>query len=105
MTKTAGHALSRAIRAGLPRGVELDEREEVLLAAAARQADAIEALEADIDARGYMVGGKLNPATMEARQGRATLARLLSALDLPTSRTLTQARATRAANARWRSAS
>ena len=48
MADSAGGALSRAIRGGLPPGVELDEREEALLAAAARQADAVQALEAEV---------------------------------------------------------
>jgi hypothetical protein len=105
MTETAGQALEGSIRRGLPPGVELDEREEILLSAAAHQADAIEALEADIAERGFMVDGKLNPAAMEARQGRTALARLLGGIDLPGSKTLTQLRASKAAGVRWRSAS
>jgi hypothetical protein len=81
--------------------VELDEREEALLAAAARQADAVQALEADIAERGYVVGSRLNPSVPEARQGRTALARLLGGLDLPDSRSLTEIRAGRAARARW----
>jgi hypothetical protein len=99
--ETAGERLARSIRAGLPPGVELDEREQVLLEAAARQADAIEALEADISERGHLVGARLNPAVPEARQGRATLVRLLGGLDLPDSRSVTEIRAGKAARARW----
>ena len=84
MAESAGEALSRTIRGGLPTGVELDEREEALLAAAARQADAVEALEADIAERGYVIGSRLNSSVPEARQGRTALARLLGGLDLPT---------------------
>jgi hypothetical protein len=51
----AGAALVRAIREGLPPGVELDEREEALLAAAAEQADALAALEKDIKTRGVQL--------------------------------------------------
>jgi hypothetical protein len=98
---SAGDRLISAIRGGLPPGVELDEREQALLAAAARQADAIAALEADIAERGYVVGGKLNPAVPETRQGRTALARLLGGLDLPDSRKLTEIRAGKAAHARW----
>ena len=106
MAESAGRALEAAIRAGLPPEVELDEREEVLLAAAARQADAIEALEADVAERRHMVEGPrgrvVNPAVPEARQGRATLVRLLGGLDLPDSKSLTEIRAGKAASARWR---
>ena len=41
---TAGNSLDRAIRAGLPPGLELDEREEELLRQACAQANAVEAL-------------------------------------------------------------
>jgi hypothetical protein len=101
MAESAGEALSRSVRAGLPPGVELDEREEALLAAAAHQADANEALEADIAERGYVTGSRLNPAVPEVRQGRTALARLLGGLDLPDSRSLTEIRAGKAAHARW----
>ena len=47
ITESAGAELVQAIRKGLPPGVELDEREEALLSAAAEQADAIAALEKD----------------------------------------------------------
>jgi hypothetical protein len=104
--ESAGAALEQTIREALPPGVELDEREEALLSAAAHQADAIAALEKDIDARGHVVdsarGGKvLNPAVPEARQGRLALGRLLGGLDLPHSRSLTGLRASKAATARW----
>ena len=56
-SESAGAALERTIRRALPPGVELDEREDALLAAAAQQADAIAALEKDIEARGHMVDG------------------------------------------------
>jgi hypothetical protein len=101
MADSAGEALSRAIRGGLPPGVELDEREEALLAAAACQADAVEALESDIAKRGYVIGSRLNPSVPEARQGRLALGRLLGGLDLPDSKSLTEIRAGKAANARW----
>jgi hypothetical protein len=91
---------SRLVKAGLA-DRDAMEREEALLAAAARQADAIEALEADVAERGYGVGSRLNPAVPEARQGRTALARLLGGLDLPDSRSLTEIRAGKAARVRW----
>jgi hypothetical protein len=103
--ESAGERLSRAILAGLPVGVELDEREQALLAAAAKQADDVAALEANIAERGRVVDGRLNPAVLEARQGRTALGRLLSGLDLPDSRSFTAIRATKAARARWQEAS
>jgi phage terminase small subunit len=108
MTETAGQALDRAIRAGLPPAMELDERETELLAQACRQADILERLDAHIDRHGVMnERGRLNPAVQEARQGRTALARLLGGLDLPHSRSLTQLRArkagqaSQASHARW----
>jgi hypothetical protein len=102
LADNAGTALVRAIHEGLPPGVELDEREEALLAAAGEQANAIAALEADIHKRGYMIDGtRLNPAVAEARQGRLALGRLLGGLDLPSSESLTSLRASKAANTRW----
>ena len=87
-------------------GVELDEREQALLEAAAHQADAIAALEADVAERGHILDGArgarvVNPAVPEARQGRLALGRLLGGLDLPDSQSLTGLRAGKAARARW----
>ena len=101
MAETAGERLSRTIREGLPPGVELDEREQVLLAAAAAQADDVEGLEIDIAKRGRVIEGRLNPCVQEARQGRTALGRLLGGLDLPTSRSFTAIRASKAAASRW----
>ena len=101
----AGAALERVIRADLPAGVELDPREEALLAAAGRQADDIAALEADIAKRGRVVDGGINPSVREVRQGRLALGRLLSAIDLPAAANTTVLRAERAARARWQRAS
>ena len=102
MTKKldAGAALETSIRADLPPHVELDPREEALLEAAARQADDIAALEADIRARGLV-----NPALREVRQGRTALGRLLAGIDLPAAASTTVLRAEKAAQARWKRAS
>ncbi|HEY6652884.1 MAG TPA: hypothetical protein VI028_02035 [Solirubrobacterales bacterium] len=87
----AGAALVESIIKGLPPGIELDERERTLLDQAARQADDIAALEADIAEQGIRVPGSraghtvLNPALSEARQGRLALGKLLGALELPES--------------------
>jgi hypothetical protein len=107
---TAGAALVESILRGLPPGVELDEREHALLEVAAKQADDISSLEADIAERGVGVEGSrgqsvLNPAISEARQGRLALGKLLGALDLPESTSDVTRRAERAAEARWRRAS
>jgi hypothetical protein len=101
----AGAALERAIRDDLPANVELDPREELLLAAAAKQADDIAALEADVRGRGHVLdGGGLNPSVREARQGRLALGRLLAGIDVPAGASATTLRAERAARERWRRA-
>jgi hypothetical protein len=86
--------------------MELDERESALLAMAAAQADVVAALEADVAERGIMVPGArggmvVNPAVIEARQGRTALSRLLAGIDLPDSESFVALRASRAARARW----
>lgn len=66
---------------------ELTEVELVLLGEAARCADLCDALEARVVADGPMVtdsrGTRANPAAVEVRQQRITLARLLAALRVP----------------------
>ena len=104
--KSAGERLTEAIHAALAPNTELDEREQALLDAAAAQADDLSALEADIRDRGHVLeDGRLNSSVREVRQGRLTLARLLSGLDLPDSKTFTELRGRRAAEARWAKAS
>lgn len=67
---------------------ELSEHESGLLLQACRTTDALDALQARLDADGPMVespqGLKAHPALPELRQQRAALARLLAALGLPT---------------------
>ena len=101
---TAGEALERTIRDDLPDHVEFDPREEALLAAAARQADDIAALEADVATRGHVIDGVLNPSVRETRQGRMALGRLLAGIDLPAAASTTVLRAEKAAKARWNEA-
>jgi hypothetical protein len=102
-----GQGLVATIVDGLPSGVELDQRGQALLDLAARQADDLAALEADIAERGIRVPGSrsghevLNPAIAEARQGHLALGKLLGQLDLPEA--VTSAR--HAAEARWGKAS
>ncbi|HKH14518.1 MAG TPA: hypothetical protein VKA47_07675 [Solirubrobacterales bacterium] len=107
MTKQldAGAALEKVIRDDLPPNVELDPREELLLRAAAAQADDVAALEADIRERGHIVDGTVSASVREVRQGRANLARLLGGIDLPAAASTTVLRAEKAAQARWKEAS
>ena len=102
MSPSAGERLSDAINAALVPGSELDEREAALLEAAAAQANDLAALEADICDRGHVLeDGRLNPSVREVRQGRSALARLLSGIDLPDSKSFTELRGRRAIEARW----
>ena len=70
---------------------DLDEHELVLLRQAVRTVDLLEELESEITSGGSMVDGpqgrKANPAAVEARAQRITLARLLSVLRLPAGET------------------
>jgi hypothetical protein len=67
----AGGALTRAILGGLPPGVELDEREQALLAMASRQADDKAAFEADIADRAMRsTVGLIQPSPRRGRDGR-----------------------------------
>ena len=72
-----------AITGSLGPDLEWDERERGLLELAARQADDLDRLEADIAERGITVDGRLNQAVAEARQARVALARILGQVDLP----------------------
>jgi hypothetical protein len=105
----AGQDLIAKITAGLPDGVELDEREEAILEQAARQADRQATLEDLVAAEGVMTAGskgqdRLHPALAELRQGALALARLLGQLALPVevgmNETEASRRARKAANTR-----
>jgi hypothetical protein len=90
---------------------ELDARELLVLAAAARQADTNAALERAIKKSGVMVAGskgqpRMNQMVTELRQGRIALEKLLSSLALPSDQsggamTAAEKRGQAAANARW----
>lgn len=89
----AGKALWKQIISDLPTTADgwrasLDEREQALLFAACRQLDDITRLETEIKKSGAMATGSqgqavVNPAVIEARQGRTVLARLLGQIEIP----------------------
>ncbi len=67
---------------------ELDRHELTILREACRTADALDGLQALLDAEGMMSessqGPRIHPALPEARQQRVVFARLLTALRVPT---------------------
>ena len=100
----AGRRLWRGIVAEF----ELDSRELLVLEQAARQADAVAALEAEIEASGLVGPGskgqmRLSPTVTELRQARLAVSRLLSDLELPApdEETGVSRRGRKAAEARW----
>lgn len=66
---------------------DLDQHELVVLIETVRTLDLLDRLETTIRSEGVLVdspqGRKANPAAVEARQQRITLARLLAALRMP----------------------
>ena len=87
---------------------DLDARELLVLEQAARQADAVAALEAEIDESGLVSRGsrgqpRLSGSVTELRQARLALSKLLSELALPVDDGETAAgrHARKAAEARW----
>ena len=82
---TLGPAAKRFLDDALARFEVDSEAENALLLEAARTIDNLEALDAAIAEDGVMVDGKPNPALVEARLQRVTLARLVAALRLPDS--------------------
>jgi hypothetical protein len=100
---TAGRRLWRSLQAEF----EFTSAETIILAAAARQADDIERLEAllanSIETTGSKGQTRLSGAVTEVRQGRVALARLLSELRLPNVDETTGVNTSRqrAAKARW----
>lgn len=89
---------------------DLDARELLVLEQAARQADAVTALEAEIDESGLVSRGsrgqmRLSTSVTELRQARLAVAKLLSELALPDDegQTASGRHARKAAEARWSS--
>jgi|SRR5215211_695836 len=87
---------------------ELDSRELLVLEQAARQADAVQALEAEVSESGIVGPGsrgqmRLSPTVVELRQARLALTKLLGELALPTpdEEMLPSRRGRKAAEARW----
>jgi hypothetical protein len=97
--------LVTAIRDGLPRSHEWDERERALLDLAARQAADIDRLEAAIAEWGVRFQGRgasvLNQAFCEVRQGRVALARILGQVDVPDTEGPRSVHGRKAAVTRW----
>ena len=92
--------------------LELTSSELLLLEEVCRTLDRLDALNAAVVREGVTVEGsagqrRAHPALIELRQGQITLGRLLSQLALPDETgealpSLTEARARRAAESRWR---
>lgn len=109
--KAAGRRVWTSILGGIAEGFELDERELLVLEAAARQADQNRALEIALADAGVVVRGsagqpRLNAVATELRQGRIAFDRLLGSLALPdedAGERLTERgrRAKHAADRRW----
>lgn len=105
-----GRALFASVAKALPDSLEFDEREVAILTMAARQADDVQRLETVVKEKGPMVKGSagqpvVNPAVVEARQGRLAINRLLGELSIPDAeeepRTAASRRSQHAANTRW----
>jgi hypothetical protein len=103
--QAAGERLRQAIRDDLRRMPNFDPREELLLAAAGKQADTLDVLETDITERGTSSTESSIRRVHEARQGRLALGRLLAEIDILEASNITTLRGRRAAAARWRKAS
>jgi hypothetical protein len=78
-TEDAGRALWRSV----VECYDLDEHELALLREAVRVVDTLNMLDDAVKRDGAMLGDKVHPALVEARQGRLVLARILAALRLP----------------------
>jgi uncharacterized protein with von Willebrand factor type A (vWA) domain len=98
----------RRVWSGILAEFDLDERELLVLEQAARQADSVAALEAEIEASGLVNPGskgqmRLSPTVTELRQARLAVSRLLSDLALPDidEESSTTRRGRKAAEARW----
>lgn len=90
--RRSGRALWRAVLGAF----ELDEHERAMLLQACRTVDSLDDLQAALDDEGVISatpqGPRAHPALVEARQQRITLARLLTALQLPAGEETTTSR-------------
>lgn len=102
-------AVGAALRDVMAARFEFTDAERLVLVEVCRTLDVLDALDRAVAARGtYVLGSKaqdvLNPAIAEARQQRASLVRLVGALNLPAGEgvdAFTTAAARKAARARW----
>jgi len=108
--KEPGKGLWQRVHEDLADNLELSATEYELLRRACAAADREAALQAVIDEKGYLIPGSkdqdvLNPAVGELRLVEAQLARLLSQIDMDDNGskapTMSQQRASKAANVRW----
>lgn len=76
-------AAGQALWESLTTRFTFTEEEQRLLVEACRVADRLDALAGIVDECGVIVGGKPNPALVEARQQQIVLARLVAALRIP----------------------
>lgn len=85
---TAGRDLWTAITSDIDQDFELDHRELAILERACRQADDVARCEQVVERDGPEATGSagqpiVSPYLVEARQGRATVSRLLASIKLP----------------------
>jgi hypothetical protein len=78
-TKASGRRLWRDVLGKY----ELEEHELAMLREMVRTVDLLDSLAAIVEKDGPMVGGRMHPALVEARQLKIALARLIAALRLP----------------------
>lgn len=74
---------ARALWADVVADHILDQHEEALLVEACRTVDDLDACAEVVKRDGVMLGDRLHPAQVEARQLRLVLARLIASLRLP----------------------
>jgi hypothetical protein len=80
--ESTGHA-GRRLWEAISREFELEEHELVLLRQAVRVADTCTDLQALVDRDGLLVRDRIHPASVELRQQRLLLGRLIVALRVP----------------------
>lgn len=81
-------ASGRTLWKTVMRDFALEDHERMLLRECCRTADSLDRLQTLLDSEGYMSqtsqGPRVHPALVELRQQRITLARLMTALRIPT---------------------